>query len=213
MERYKVIQKIVDELGEEAIPKLVDILRKEEDPELWELVCDALAALGNKGMEALYSVFMEAITPHPIPNDPFPLVIAGILAEHKYRKIGKHLSLLMEYYDELGQLLIYDMMVELGKYHEKLPKIIAYHLLDEESDQEVVEISVMILGKMATEESLQILLNAYEKIEDYSIRAIIVEAIYKSLVENPTLESRLRDHSKGEEVLEKMRIFLDTSSS
>ena len=213
MERHEVIQKIVDELGEKAIPRLVDMLKKEEDPELWELVCDALVALGNEGMEALYSVFMEAITPHPIPNDPFPLVIAGILAEHKYKKIEKHLPLLMEYYDELGQLLIYDMMVELGKYHEKLPEIIAYHLLDEESDREVVEISAMILGKMATEESLQILLNAYEKIEDHSIRAIIVEAIYKSLVENPALESRLRDHNRSEEVLEKMRIFLDTSSS
>ncbi len=213
MERHEVIQKIVDELGEKAIPRLADMLKKEEDPESWELVCDALVALGNKGMETLYNVFMEAITPHPIPNDPFPLVIAGILAEHKYKKIEKHLPLLMEYYDELGQLLIYDMMVELGKYHEKLPEIIAYHLLDEESDREVVEISVMILGKMATEESLRILLNAYEKIEDHSIRAIIVEAIYKSLVENPALESRLRDHNRGEEVLEKMRIFLNTSSS
>ena len=212
MERHEVIQKIVDELGEEAIPRLVEMLKKEEDPGIWELVCDALVALGSKGVEALYNVFADAVTPHPIPNDPFPLLIAGILAEQGYEKLEKHLLQLMEYYDELGQLFIYDMMVELGKYHDELPNVVALHLMDENSDREMKEMSAMILGKIATEESLKILLDAYEKIENPPVRAIIVEAIYKSLVENPALESRLRDHGKGEEVLEKIRIFLNASS-
>jgi len=52
MDRNELIRKIVDEKGAEAIPILLELLRKEDD-ETAQICLDALVQIGNEGKMAL----------------------------------------------------------------------------------------------------------------------------------------------------------------
>ncbi|HCZ05771.1 MAG: hypothetical protein PWP37_151 [Thermotogota bacterium] len=211
MERKELIERIVDELGEKAIPRLIELLKKEEDPETWELIADALIAIGQKGQDALYEEFVASITPTPVKNDPYPLTLASALAEVRDERLKRHLPELMEYYDELGQMFIYDIMVELGVYDDSLVDVVGYHLLDPSSQSENVELAVVVLAKMASEKSLDYLIRAYSEFssrENPSMIALILEGIYQAVVKNPHLEEKLRTYENAEEILERLRALL-----
>gem|GEM_PF-1724324 len=212
MDRKELIERIVDELGEKAVPKLVELLKTEEDPETWELIADALIAIGPVGQDALYNEFVNSISPTPVRNDPYPLSLASALAESRDDRLKKHLPELMEYYDELGQLFIYDIMVELGEYDESLADVVGYHLLDSSSQTENVELAVVVLSKMANEKALDYLIKAYSEFsqrESQSIVALVLEGIYRAVVSNPQLEEKLRTYEDVEEILEKLRALLE----
>ncbi|AKI98056.1 HEAT repeat domain-containing protein [Kosmotoga pacifica] len=202
MDRNELIRKIVDEKGVEAIPVLMELLRKEDD-ETAQICLDALAQIGEEGRKALINE-LKHIEKEQVRNDITVLYIVDKLGEiRETRAVPTLYSLLQLYDNEDAQVVIYEALAKLGE-GERIVDVLTL-LLEEAQTLEFIDQLIMALSHTKSIKGLKALVKLYSKAGlDKGTKAFVLEGIQIMLMDRPEFKDILGTLQKGDEILEKL---------
>ncbi|MFO7882230.1 MAG: hypothetical protein R6U52_06810 [Kosmotogaceae bacterium] len=203
--RRELVDRIIEEKGEDAIPILVKLL-EEEDTDVAEICLDALLGMGKAGKVALVNK-LKQIKNENRSGDMTALYIIDRLAEKRDKKLVQLFYSFLELYnDERSQVVIYEALAKLGEGGKVVDPLIL--MLDEAKDTEFIELLVMALSNTGTRKALERLTKLYhgENI-DKSTRSFVLEGIHNLIAHNPTFSEILRQTNKGKEILDKLYLW------
>jgi len=205
MDRNELIRKIVDEKGAEAIPILLELLRKEDD-ETAQICLDALVQIGNEGKMALIDE-LKRVEREGIRNDITTLYIIDRLGDiHEKRAVSTLYSLLQFYDDENAQVVIYEALAKLGEGERVVDVLTLF--LEESENQEFIDQLIMALSHTKSMKALKALVKLYSREGlDKGTKAFVLEGIQLLLMDRPEFKEVLGTLQKGDEILEKLYIW------
>jgi hypothetical protein len=131
-EREELIQRIVEEKGENAYDEMISLLEKEDDdPEVREIVTEVLYRLGDRIASKLEKTIKEKIK-SGIKNDVPLLYLIDLAGDLGLRRLVTDITKALELYDlEEAQLVIYEALAKLGAGEQFYP-LLRYMLLEGE---------------------------------------------------------------------------------
>ena len=198
-EREKLIKRIVEEKGEEAIPTLIKLLY-DEDPDVKEIAAEALYRLQDKAREALYQELLKRWREGIEEDDITVLYMVDLLGDMGEKRAKEiFYSLLSKYTVEEAQLVIYEALAKIGE-GEKFLDLLEYMLTEDSYRDSYGDLVAMVLSYIDHPRSIEILKKAYfdkelpDEIKEYVLRAM------KNLIDrNPTFITRI-----GKDIIEDM---------
>ncbi len=198
-EREKLIKRIVEEKGEEAIPTLIKLLY-DEDPDVKEIAAEALYRLQDKAREALYQELLKRWREGIEEDDITVLYMVDLLGDMGEKRAKEiFYSLLSKYTVEEAQLVIYEALAKIGE-GEKFLDLLEYMLTEDSYRDSYGDLVAMVLSYIDHPRSIEILKKAYfdkelpDEIKEYVLRAM------KNLIDrNPTFVTRI-----GKDIIDDM---------
>lgn len=189
MDREELIQKIIEEKGISAIPKIVDLL-SEEDVETRELARDILEIMGAAdGKDYLFEEFKNRFDLNE-DDDISLLYLAEILADFECKEIIPYLErMINSFSDERAFPIIYENLLKLTKDEKYLEYIETY--IDDGGELE--EISIMAMTNMPSKRVVNNLISKYKNTNSNSIRALVLDSLVKVLLSDFELVPYLRE--------------------
>ncbi|UYO99625.1 hypothetical protein OF820_11205 [Oceanotoga sp. DSM 15011] len=189
MDREELIQKIIEEKGVSAIPKIVDLL-SEEDVETRELARDILEIMGAAdGKDYLFEEFKNRFDLNE-DDDISLLYLAEILADFECKEIIPYLErMINNFSDERAFPIIYENLLKLTKDEKYLEYIETY--IDDGGELE--EISIMAMTNMPSKRVVNNLISKYKNTNSNSIRALVLDSLVKVLLSDFELVPYLRE--------------------
>ncbi|MDN5342791.1 MULTISPECIES: hypothetical protein [Oceanotoga] len=189
MDREELIQKIIEEKGVSAIPKIVDLL-SEEDVETRELARDILEIMGAAdGKDYLFEEFKNRFDLNE-DDDISLLYLAEILADFECKEIIPYLErMINSFSDERAFPIIYENLLKLTKDEKYLEYIETY--IDDGGELE--EISIMAMTNMPSKRVVNNLISKYKNTNSNSIRALVLDSLVKVLLSDFELVPYLRE--------------------
>ena len=198
-EREKLIKRIVEEKGEEAIPTLIKLLY-DEDPDVKEIAAEALYRLQDKAREALYQELLKRWR-EGIEEDDITILymvdLLGDMGEERAKEI--FYSLLSKYTVEEAQLVIYEALAKIGE-GEKFLDLLEYMLTEDSYRDSYGDLVAIVLSYIDHPRSVEILKKAYldEKLPG-EVKEYVLRAIKNLIDRNPTFITRV-----GKDIIEDM---------
>ncbi len=196
-DREKIIRRIVEEKGKEAIPTLIKLL-DDEDPEVKEIAAEALYRL--EAREELYQELLRRWREGIEEDDVTVLYIVDILGDlGEKRAKDIFYSLISKYTVEEAVLVIYEALAKIGE-GEKLLDVLEYMITEDSYRDSYGDLVAMVLSYIDHPRSIEILKKAYfdEKMPD-EIREFILRAMKNLIDRNPTFMTRV-----GKDILQDM---------
>jgi len=207
MHGEELIERIVEEKGEEAIPVLKSLLIEYDDEELIKLIIETLDKLGKAGKEEIYRVFSEFCRNKSELNNPKIYYLIDSLANNGDRRIIPDLmSILKKTKYEETSLLIYDALAMLGE-GEKVVDVLTV-MSEEEFDQDSWEILIMALSHTKSVKAFLKLKEMYNNQKDENRKIMILEGMINILNEREELIPQLNNDEFGREILKKINLWL-----
>jgi HEAT repeat protein len=188
----------VSEKGEEAFPKLLELL-EDEDPEVKEIVSEVFYRLGDRAREFLFNEIQKRRERGFEKNDITNLYIIDILGDLGEKRMKSVLYELMEKYDsEEALLIIYEALAKIGEGEVFLPEL-EYLMFEDAYRKELCEQVAMVLANIPTERSLRILLKALRS-DDFSEdqKEFFRRAVEMILYRKPELSKYVTDEERKE---------------
>lgn len=204
--REKIIQRIVNEKGESAIPILIELL-EDENSEVREMAAQALQSLGDTVTVHLIGYLRKKLDTEKPFNDVSLLYAADILGELRCRESIPLLYQLLEHYDsEAYQLIIYEALAKLGE-GEKFLELLNYFLKEDAFKEELRDQVLMTLAYTKSEKALKILIDEWGSTDDRDseTKDLVLNAIKVLLSECPELMYVLSKDKNGEKLLNELR--------
>ncbi|MGJ8455243.1 HEAT repeat domain-containing protein [Pseudothermotoga sp. U03pept] len=176
VEEYQsLIERIVQEKGAQAIPKLLELLT-DENEEVREIVLQTIHRFGDEAKQILLKKFREKLA-ESTKNDVLTLYLVDILSDMGEKSIKKDLYQLLNKYDyENAQIVIYEALAKLGD-GEKVIDILSYLMLEDEYRTELAEQVAMALSHIPTAKALDCLVKAYQDEQLKGAKPFILKAI------------------------------------
>jgi HEAT repeat protein len=204
-DRKQLVDRIIEEKGEDAIPILVKLL-DDEDTDVAEICLEALMGMGKAGRKALVEK-LKQIKAENRKGDVTALFIIDRLAESGNRKLVQlFYSFLKLYSDERSQVIIYEALAKLGEGEKVVDPLM--FMLDDAKNSEFIELLIMALSNTGTRKALERLSKLYhDESIDKSTRSFILEGIHNLIANNPNFSEILRETSKGKEILDKLYLW------
>lgn len=201
MEREELINRIVEEKGEEAVPALLDLLLREDD-ETAQICSQAIVQLGGAAVPELLKRLKDK------DRDPISTLylvdLAGELGDR--RLVPQLYNLLREYGDEKEQTVIYEALAKLGE-GTKVAGVLAL-LLEESGDGELTDQLIMALSQTGSIEGVKALAKLYgDKKLDKSTKAFVLEGLHLLLSTRAELKSVLLSLDNGKEIMERLYVW------
>ncbi len=196
-DREKIIRRIVEEKGKEAIPTLIKLL-DDEDPEVKEIAAEALYRL--EAREELYQELLRRWREGIEEDDVTVLYIVDILGDlGEKRAKDIFYSLISKYTVEEAVLVIYEALAKIGE-GEKLLDVLEYMITEDSYRDSYGDLVAMVLSYIDHPRSIEILKKAYfdEKMPD-EIREFILRAMKNLIDRNPTFVTRV-----GKDIMQDM---------
>jgi HEAT repeat protein len=196
--KEELIERIVSEKGEEAFPKLLELL-EDEDPEVKEIVSEVFYRLGDRAREFLFNEIQKRRERGFEKNDITNLYIIDILGDLGEKRMKSVLYELMEKYDsEEALLIIYEALAKIGEGEVFLPEL-EYLMFEDAYRKELCEQVAMVLANIPTERSLRILLKALRS-DDFSEdqKEFFRRAVEMILYRKPELSKYVTDEERKE---------------
>jgi hypothetical protein len=207
MRSEELIERIVEEKGEEAIPVLKSLLIEYDDEKLIKLIIETLDKLGKTGKEEIYRIFSELCRNKNELNNPKIYYLIDFLANNDDRRIIPDLmSILKKTKYEETNLLIYDALAMLGE-GEKVVDVLTV-MSEEEFDQDSWEILIMALSHTKSVKAFLKLKEMYNDQKDENRKIMILEGMINILNEREELIPQLNNDEYGREILKKINLWL-----
>lgn len=207
MQSEELIERIVEEKGEEAIPVLKSLLIEYDDEKLIKLIIETLDKLGKTGKEEIYKVFSELCRNKNELNNPKIYYLIDSLANNDDRRIIPDLmSILKKTKYEETNLLIYDALAMLGE-GEKVVDVLTV-MSEEEFDRDSWEILIMALSHTKSVKAFLKLKEMYNNQKDETRKIMILEGMINILNEREELIPQLNNDENGREILKKIDLWL-----
>ncbi|HEY8543281.1 MAG TPA: HEAT repeat domain-containing protein [Pseudothermotoga sp.] len=208
LEQYRsLIDRIVNEKGIQAIPKLLELLT-DENEEVREIVLQIIQRFGDQVRPILMEKFKQKIH-EQTKNDILTLYLVDILSDLQETSIKKDLYQLLNRYDqESAQLVIYEALAKLGD-GEKIIDIVNYFLLEDEYRDELAEQAVMVLAHIANPKAVDSLVKAYK---DERLHSEVKPFIIKALAMITMKDQKLWDYLNkiaGNQLIEDVQKYLE----
>ncbi|AIY88491.1 MULTISPECIES: HEAT repeat domain-containing protein [unclassified Thermotoga] len=196
--KEELIERIVSEKGEEAFPKLLELL-EDEDPEVKEIVSEVFYRLGDRAREFLFNEIQKRRERGFEKNDITNLYIIDILGDLGEKRMKNVLYELMERYDsEEALLIIYEALAKIGEGEVFLPEL-EYLMFEDAYRKELCEQVAMVLANIPTERSLRILLKALKNKEfSEGQKEFFRRAVEMILYRKPELSKYVTDEERKE---------------
>ncbi|WP_334099694.1 hypothetical protein [Thermotoga petrophila] len=196
--KEELIERIVSEKGEEAFPKLLELL-EDEDPEVKEIVSEVFYRLGDRAREFLFNEIQKRRERGFEKNDITNLYIIDILGDLGEKRMKSVLYELMEKYDsEEALLIIYEALAKIGEGEVFLPEL-EYLMFEDAYRKELCEQVAMVLANIPTERSLRILLKALKNKEfSEGQKEFFRRAVEMILYRKPELSKYVTDEERKE---------------
>jgi len=196
--KEELIERIVSEKGEEAFPKLLELL-EDEDPEVKEIVSEVFYRLGDRAREFLFNEIQKRRERGFEKNDITNLYIIDILGDLGEKRMKNVLYELMEKYDsEEALLIIYEALAKIGEGEVFLPEL-EYLMFEDAYRKELCEQVAMVLANIPTERSLRILLKALKNKEfSEDQKEFFRRAVEMILYRKPELSKYVTDEERKE---------------
>ena len=196
--KEELIERIVSEKGEEAFPKLLELL-EDEDPEVKEIVSEVFYRLGDRAREFLFNEIQKRRERGFEKNDITNLYIIDILGDLGEERMKNVLYELMEKYDsEEALLIIYEALAKIGEGEVFLPEL-EYLMFEDAYRKELCEQVAMVLANIPTERSLRILLKALKNKEfSEDQKEFFRRAVEMILYRKPELSKYVTDEERKE---------------
>ncbi|ABQ47168.1 conserved hypothetical protein [Thermotoga petrophila RKU-10] len=196
--KEELIERIVSEKGEEAFPKLLELL-EDEDPEVKEIVSEVFYRLGDRAREFLFNEIQKRRERGFEKNDITNLYIIDILGDLGEKRMKNVLYELMEKYDsEEALLIIYEALAKIGEGEVFLPEL-EYLMFEDAYRKELCEQVAMVLANIPTERSLRILLKALKNKEfSEGQKEFFRRAVEMILYRKPELSKYVTDEERKE---------------
>lgn len=209
-DKEKLIRRIVEEKGKDALPTLLKLL-EDEDPEVREIVSEALRLLGDDAREFLYTELLKRWRKEFKRNDITLLYIVDILGDLGEKRMEKILlDMLSKYDDEEALLVIYEALAKIGKGNEFLPYL-EYLLFEDSYRKELCEQVAMVLANINSERSLDLLLKALDDdLFSDENKEFFLKAIFLLISRNPSFVEYIIKKGKRD-VIDKIRKLGDTT--
>jgi len=197
--REKIIKRIVEEKGKQAIPSLIKLLY-DEDPDVKEMAAEALYRLGDDAKNALYKELVKRWEDGIEEDDITILYIVDLLGDMREKRAKEiFYSLLGKYSLEEAIIVIYEALAKIGE-GEKLLGVLEYMLLEDGDRQRYGDLVAMVLSYIDHPRSMEILKKAYFREEfQGEIKEYILRAMKNLIDRNPTFITRI-----GKDILEEM---------
>lgn len=198
-EREDLIKRIIEEKGEDAIPVLINLLY-DEDPEVKEIVAEALYRMQDSAREALYQELLKRWREGIEEDDVSILYIIDLLGDMGEERIKDILySLLSKYTVEEAELVIYEALAKLGE-GEKILDVLEYMLLEDSYRNSYGDQVAMVLSYIDSPKAVEILKKAYfdEKLSK-DVKEFVLRALRNLIDRNPTFITRI-----GKDILKDM---------
>ncbi len=197
--REKIIKRIVEEKGKQAIPSLIKLLY-DEDPDVKEMAAEALYRLGDDAKNALYEELVKRWEDGIEEDDITILYIVDLLGDMREKRAKEiFYSLLGKYSLEEAIIVIYEALAKIGE-GEKLLGVLEYMLLEDGDRQRYGDLVAMVLSYIDHPRSMEILKKAYFREEfQGEIKEYILRAMKNLIDRNPTFITRI-----GKSILEEM---------
>ncbi|MCD6102690.1 MAG: HEAT repeat domain-containing protein [Thermotogaceae bacterium] len=204
LEKYKkLIERIVEQKGVDAIPKLIELL-EDEQREVREIALESIYALGDKARKPLLEIFRSRLKERR-KKDILLLYLIDVLSNFGERSIKQHLYEIMDRYNTEQELLvIYEALAKLGD-GEKFVDILGYFLTEDDYKEELADQAVMALAHISNDSSLRYLVKGYKDPQlGRETKENIIQAIAMIIVKEPQLYRFLSDE---EEIVKKLKEF------
>ena len=198
-EREKIIERILKEKGESAIPTLIKLLY-DEDSNVKEMAADALFRLGEPAKEALYEELRRRWREGIEEDDVSILYMVDLLGDFGEKRAKEiFYSLISKYTVEEAILVIYEALAKIGE-GEKLLKVLEYMLLEDGDRNRFGDQVAMVLAHVNSPVSVEILIRAFRD-EDLNaeVKEFVLQALRILVGRNPDLVGRV-----PEDILDEM---------
>ena len=208
--KEKLIRRIVEERGKDALPTLLRLLG-DEDPEVREIVSEAFRLLGDDAREFLYAELLKRWRKGIEKNDVTLLYIVDILGDLGEKRMEKILLDMLSKYDvEEALLVIYEALAKIGKGEKFLPYL-EYLLFEDSYRKELCEQVAMVLANIDSEKSVDLLLRALDD-DTFSKKnkEFFLKAIFLLITRNPSFVRYIVKKGR-EDVMDKIRKLGDTT--
>ncbi|HEY8542839.1 MAG TPA: HEAT repeat domain-containing protein [Pseudothermotoga sp.] len=208
LEQYRsLIDRIVNEKGTQAIPKLLELLT-DENEEVREIVLQTIQRFGDQAIPILIDKFKQKIH-EQTKNDILILYLVDILSDLQEMSIKKDLYQLLNRYDqESAQLVIYEALAKLGD-GEKIIDIVSYFLLEDEYRDELAEQAVMVLAHIANPKAVDSLVKAYKDERLHSeVKPFIIKALAMITIKDQKLWDYLNKIAENQ-LIEDVQKYLE----
>ncbi len=185
-DREKLVRRIVEEKGEEAIPTLIKLL-EDDDPDVKEIAADALYRLGERAKDALYNELRRRWREGVEEDDITVLYMVDLLGDFRDERAKDiFYSLLSKYTVEEAILVIYEALAKIGE-GERFLDVLEYMLLEDGDRNRFGDQVAMVLAYVDSKRSIEILIKAFDDEElDADIKDFVVQSIRILLDRNPS---------------------------
>ncbi len=185
-EREKLIRRIVEEKGKDAIPTLIRLLY-DDDPDVKEIAADALYRLGDDAKNALYEELKRRWREGVEEDDITVLYMVDLLGDFGDRRAKEiFYSLLSKYTIEEAVLIIYEALAKIGE-GEELLGVLEYMLLEDGDRNRFGDQVAMVLAYIDSRRSVEILVKAFEDEElDMEVKDFVLQSLRILLDRNPS---------------------------
>ncbi|HBF10424.1 HEAT repeat domain-containing protein [Thermotoga neapolitana] len=196
--KEELIERIIKEKGEEAFPKLIELL-EDEDPEVKEIVAEVFYRFGDRAREFLFNEIQKRREKGFEKNDITNLYIVDILGDLGEKRMKNILYELMEKYDsEEALLVIYEALAKIGEGEVFLPEL-EYLMFEDSYRKELCEQVAMVLAHIPNERSLKILLRSLKSNEfSEDQKEFFRKAVEMILYKKPELASLIDENERRE---------------
>ncbi|MCD6546276.1 MAG: HEAT repeat domain-containing protein [Thermotogae bacterium] len=204
LDREKIIKRIVEERGEDAIPTLIDLL-EDESNEVREIAAQALQNLGDVVTDYLMKYLRSKLDEEDPFNDVSLLYVADILGELRHKESIPLLYQLLEHYDEEPyQLIIYEALAKLGE-GEKFIELLIYLLKEDAFKDELKDQVLMTLAYTKNEKALKVLIDEWYNKNNFENKSLVLNAIKVLLTERPELIKILSEDKNAKRILDELK--------
>jgi len=204
LDREKIIKRIIEEKGEDAIPTLIGLL-EDENNEVREIAAQALQNLGDVVTDYLMKYLRSKLDEEDPFNDVSLLYVADILGELRCRESIPLLYQLLEHYDEEPyQLIIYEALAKLGE-GEKFIELLIYLLKEDAFKDELKDQVLMTLAYTKNEKALKVLIDEWYNKDDFESKTLVLNAIKVLLTERPELIKILSEDKNAKRILDELK--------
>ena len=204
LDREKIIKRIVEERGEDAIPTLIDLL-EDESNEVRERAAQARQNLGDVVTDYLMKYLRSKLDEEDPFNDVSLLYVADILGELRHKESIPLLYQLLEHYDEEPyQLIIYEALAKLGE-GEKFIELLIYLLKEDAFKDELKDQVLMTLAYTKNEKALKVLIDEWYNKNNFENKSLVLNAIKVLLTERPELIKILSEDKNAKRILDELK--------
>jgi hypothetical protein len=218
--RSSLIDRIIEEKGDSAIPDMLAIMvRFADDPEVCEMVMEYLLKMGRKTLGPIRFMLNEFSLSQTWKDPDSEEIIEG---DERLRKLP--MFYLSEILGELGeprdvpllykllgllneeaeQLFLYEALARLGA-GEELIDLLGFFVQEDENRAKLLDHAVMILSYIDHERSFRLLADAlFHEWLEQNHRELVIRAIRNFLQLFPQQFQQLALHSKKDRIIELM---------